>query len=157
MKSAARFRFCVVFLPGILLILAGSLGLASSTHQSDASPSLGKTKSMAETQHEIVMILIKKKEFDRAASEACKIFSMKWPEDQEPLLLKELLFLADQFYQQGQTQLGLNLIDKNLNSFKKTSSKVAILKEKGYLYKSIGQNDRALDCFREAQKLENKD
>jgi hypothetical protein len=35
---------------------------------------LGKTKSKAATQHEIVMLLIKKKEYDKAVAEANKIF-----------------------------------------------------------------------------------
>ena len=152
MRSAARFRVFMLFSPCMILILVAGFSLESFACQSDTA--LGKTKSMAETQHEIVMLLIKKKEFDKAATEACKIFSMKWPEDQEPLLLKELLILSDQFYQNGQVSIGLRLIEKNEKSFRKVSSQIAILKEKGYLFKSMNQMDKALECFREAQKLE---
>jgi tetratricopeptide (TPR) repeat protein len=125
--------------------------------QSDSPVALGKTKSMAETQHEIVMLLIKKKEYEKAATEASKIFDMKWPEAQEPLLLKELLLLSDQFLRSGQAALGLQFINKNSKCFKKIPSQVSILKETGYLYKSLGQNDKALEYFRKAQELENKD
>ncbi len=124
--------------------------------QSDSPAALGKTKSMAETQHEIVMLLIKKQEYEKAAAEANKIFDMKWPEDQEPLLLKELLLLSDQFLRGGQAALGLQLINKNSRCFKKIPSQVSILKETGYLYKSLGQNDKALEYFRKAQELENR-
>ena len=57
----------------------------------DSTVELGRTRSVAETQHEIVMLLIKKKEYEKAATEAHKIFEMKWPQNQEPLLLHELL------------------------------------------------------------------
>jgi len=140
------------------MILSGMISVMPAfCCQSDATAALGKTKSMAATHHEIVMLLIKKKEYEKALIEANKIFEMKWPEDQEPLLLQELQLLSDQFLRHGQASLGLNLIDKNSKCFKKIQSQVAILKEKGYLYKSLGQNDKALDCFREARDLENKD
>jgi tetratricopeptide (TPR) repeat protein len=142
---------------GILLsmLLAGEIPTMSLfAYQSESPASLGKMKSMAEAQHEIVSILIKKKEYDKASAEANKIFDMKWPNDQEPLLLEELLNLTKQFHQQGQALLGINLIDRNQKVFKKPSSQAAILKEKGYLHKSLNQNDRALDCFRKARDLE---
>jgi len=82
---------------------------------------------------------------------------MKWPEDQEPLLLQELLYISGQFLSQGQAPVGLQFVEKNSKCFKKHPSQVAILKETGYLYKSMGQNDKAIDCFRKARELENKD
>ncbi len=138
-----------LFVSGMVSILYG--------HQLDSPVSLGRTKGMAETQHEIVMLLIKQKEYQKAASEANKIFDMKWPEDQEPLLLRELLILSDQFRKEGQAHLGLQLIDKNSKCFKKTSSQIAILKEKGYLYKNLNENEKAIDSFRKARELESKD
>jgi tetratricopeptide (TPR) repeat protein len=137
------------------MLLAGVMPLVPAfAHQADSPMALGKTKSMAETQHEIVMLLIKKKEYERAETEANKIFDMKWPEDQEPLLLKELLILSDQFLQCGQAKLGLYLINNNSKCFRQVPSRVKILKEMGYLYKSLGQNDKALDCFQKARNLE---
>jgi len=118
---------------------------------------LGITKSKAATQHEIIMLLIRQKEYEKAATEAHKIFDMKWPEDQEPLLLRELLLISDQFLRHGQAPMGLKVIDRNSKCFKKTPSRIAILKEMGYLYKRMNQNDKAFDCFRKAQELEDKD
>jgi tetratricopeptide (TPR) repeat protein len=143
--------------PGALLfiVLAGVVSVGPlSAYQADASTALGKMKSMAEAQHEIVLLLMKKQEYDKAIVEACKIFDMRWPGDQEPLLLKELLNLADQFLSQGQAQMGLKLIERNSKYFKKTSSQAAILKEMGYLYKSLKQDDKAIESFRKARDLE---
>jgi tetratricopeptide (TPR) repeat protein len=137
------------------LFLAGEISTSSMiAFQADSPASLGKLKSMAEAQHEIVMLLIKKKDFDKAIDEANKIFDMKWPNDQELLLLEEMLNLTKQFHQQGQALLGVNLIERNLKVFKKKSNQAALLKEQGYLHKSLNQNDRALDCFRKARDLE---
>lgn len=115
---------------------------------------LNKTRSVAESQHEIVMILLEKKEFAKAQEEASKIFQMKWPQSQEPVLLRELLWFSDKFLDNGQPALAVRLLETNLNTFKENSSKAAIWKEKGYLLKEMGQDDKALDCFREAQRLE---
>jgi tetratricopeptide (TPR) repeat protein len=124
--------------------------------QTDSKAALEKMKGVAETQHEIVLLLLKKKEYLKAATEAYKIFALEWPDDQEPLLLKELLYLSDQFLKQNQAPISLSLIDKHSGLFKRVSSRIAILKEKGYLYKSMNQDDEALECFREAQRLENE-
>jgi tetratricopeptide (TPR) repeat protein len=145
-------------IPAHFLLLALLAGMISAmplpAFQADASASLGKMKSMAEAQHEIVVLLIKKQEFEKAATEANKIFDMKWPGDQEPLLLKELLNLANAFLQQGQAPLGLRLIERNSKYFQKISNQAAIFKEMGYLYKSLNQNDKAIESFKKARDLE---
>jgi hypothetical protein len=100
--------------------------------------------------------LLEKKQYEKAEIAANKIFDMTWPESQEPLLLKELLILSDQFLRQGQALIGLQMIQKNSRCFKNTSSRIEILKAEGYLYKSLRQNDKALECFQKAQDLERK-
>ena len=139
----------------VSVLVAGIIAMVPLYGQSKAPAELGKTKSIAETQHEIVMLLIKHQEFEKALAEANKIFEMKWPDDQEPLLLKELLYLSDQFLRHGQTILGLQVIEGNSKFFRRNLSQIALWKEKGYLYKHMQQDEKALDCFRKAQELEN--
>ena len=139
------------------LLLAGlsppARGVAAQ--QSEATnPGLEKARSLAESQHEIVSILIRKKEYEKALEEAGKIFDMKWPADQEPVLLKSLLSLSGKFLHEGQANHGLQLLERNRKSFRVVDSRVSILKEMGYLYKNLGNDDKALECFREAQRLE---
>jgi tetratricopeptide (TPR) repeat protein len=117
---------------------------------------LNATRSIAESQHEIVMILIRKKEFDEAGKEAAKIFKMDWSEDKEPLLLKELLGLADKFLENKRPDIALKLLTENMGAFRQGKSEAAIWKEKGYLLKGMGKDDEALECFRQAQRLEKK-
>ncbi len=116
-----------------------------------------KTRKIAESQHEIVMILIRKKEYSKAADEANKIFQMKWPDDQEPVLLDELVNIARKFNDCKQPEIAVRLLDTNLPAFKTFKSQAAIWKEKGYSYEKMGKHDDALASFREAQRLEKLD
>ncbi len=156
MKLRAGFsRSKTVLAPSILGLFLGFPPLASVARQAAPNnPELGKIRSMAATQHEIVVLLLEKKEYLKAATEAEKIFKMKWPPDQEPLLLKELMFFADQFLHREQAPLGVHLLDTSLKWFKSNTSMVEIWKEKGYFYKQMNQMDKALECFLEAQRLE---
>jgi tetratricopeptide (TPR) repeat protein len=146
-------RIAAVILLSILLLSVIPI-MALPADQTNAPASLEKTKSMAEAQHEIVVLLIQKKEYEKALEEANKIFDMKWPDDQEPLLVKELCNLGDQFLRSNQATLGLRLMDRNYSRFKKSSSQAALLKEMGYLHKSLNQGDKAIEYFRKAMDLE---
>jgi tetratricopeptide (TPR) repeat protein len=138
----------------VLCLLCPPVDSAAASGWESAGMQADKTRSMAESQHEIVLILIKKKDYEQALVEANKIFQMKWQPEQESLLLKDLLLITDQLLHAGQAAAGVKLIEANLNAFKATASRVSIWKEKGYLYKTMGESDRALECFRQAQKLE---
>ncbi len=143
----------VMFLLALLLDPASMVAVRASQSESKEA-GLGKARSIAESQHEIVVLLMEKKEFGQALTEANKIFNMRWPEAQEPMLLKELLNLSDRFMHKEQTPLGLQLLETNQRMFKSAASQIAIWKEKGYLLKKMNQTDKALDCFRQAQRLE---
>jgi tetratricopeptide (TPR) repeat protein len=156
MSSPVKHATCGTLLAVVLLSSGLALpGRAQASRKSGAADaSLEKMKSIAESQHEIFMLLLRKKEYARAVDEAGKIFDMKWPADQEPLLLKELMSLSDQLVHEKQLPSGLALLERNVKSFRSVESRVSILKEMGYLHKSLGQDDRALDCFRQAKDLE---
>jgi len=145
-KAPAFFLFSLLFALPIR-------SLTACGQQTD-SASIAKIRSRAANQHEIVMLLIQKKEFDQAATEACKIFDMSWPANMEPGLLNELQILSKKFKDEGQPAGALRVLDANMKAFKSKEREIWIWKEKGYLYKSMNQNDKALDCFRRAQRLE---
>jgi tetratricopeptide (TPR) repeat protein len=138
-----------------LLIQGAAVGAVSAVQpQGKADAKLGKIRSMAETQHEIVMILMRKKEFSKAMAEANKIFEMGWPADQEPLLVKELLGLSGQFMRYQQPEIALELLEHNVKVFEDSKSQVAIYKEMGYAAKEMGRDDEALEYFKKAHQLE---
>jgi tetratricopeptide (TPR) repeat protein len=149
----ARLPIAAVFLiTGCALLPVAAIGMENQANLQPAE--LSKMLSFAESQHEIVVILIHKKEFNQALAEANKIFQLSWPPEKEMTLRKDLLYFADQFLHCGQAPLGVQLLSANLKAFKSSANRAAILKEEGYLFKSMNQGDKALDCFREAQRLE---
>jgi tetratricopeptide (TPR) repeat protein len=127
---------------------------ALSGAQAPVSPEDRKRRSIAESQHEIVMLHIDRKEYTKAVEEAGKIFQMNWPADKEPTLLKSILIYADRLISQKQEPLALQLLEANFKTFRTNESKIAILKEQGFLHRQLNQSTKALDCFREAQRLE---
>src|SRR5688572_19101239 len=154
MKPRIHFSLKTIWaVAGLALLLQNAAPWANLFPQRVES-NLVKARSIAESQHEIVMLLLQKRDFAKAATEAAKIFEMNWPPDQEPVLLKELLYLADQFLHRGEAAHGLKLIDTSAKAFKNPSSQVSIWKEKGYLHKHMNQMEKALECFREARRLE---
>ncbi len=154
-RSFPRTALILASIASLFPLAAAPIHGRTYARQADNSAAqLGKTRSLAESQHEIVILLIKQKDFEQALVEANKIFNMKWPPDQEPTLLKELLLFADQFLHNGQAATGVRLLEANFKSFKNPASLASIWKEKGYLYKNLGDDKHALECFRQAQRLE---
>jgi tetratricopeptide (TPR) repeat protein len=146
--GGARFRGQILAVSFLVLALESAIPRLPAQNDD-----LNKTRNIAAAQHDIVIILIKKRDFAKAAEEANKIFQMKWPDDQEPVLLKALLGFSDLFRHNNQPAIALRLLDANLNLFKANQSKAEILKDKGYLLEVMGQHDKALDCFREVKRL----
>jgi tetratricopeptide (TPR) repeat protein len=138
------------FLAGTFLAFTAGLAVPRLPAQES---DLNKTRRIAETQHDIVMILIKKKEFTKAAEEADKIFEMKWPESQEAALKKCLLDFSDLFRHDQHPEIALRLLDKHMNVFKSNKNRAEILMDKAYVLEGMGRHDEALECFREAKRL----
>ena len=149
MKSALSFLIISMLFFG-LMPLAFPVESAVPAQTSDS----GNVRSLAESQHEIIMLLLKKGAYDQALAEANKLFEMKWPDDQEPVLLKEAQYFSNQFLLGNKASMALSLLENSSKHFRKPSSLAAIWKEKGYVYKQMNQDEKALECFREAQRLE---
>ncbi len=157
MRSVGRSPLSTLVPTSFLLALISAAAFSAPDgwkQQGNNPAALGKIRSMAEAQHEIVILLIQKKEFDKAATEAGKIFNMNWPDNEEPVLLTELKLLSRMIQEGGQPATAVRLLDSNSKSFKANASLAWIWKEKGYLYKMMGQGDKAMECFRTAQRLE---
>lgn len=153
-KRILRPRFTILSGLMICLFFTSQTSLAKAGRAQSGGTALEKLRNMAATQHEIVMLLLQKKEFSKAAEEAAKIFELNWPVEQEPILLKELLFFSGHLSRQGQAAIALQLVEPSEKRFKTNPSRIAICKEKGYLYKVTNQPEKALECFREAQRLQ---
>ncbi|MFQ5928666.1 MAG: hypothetical protein ACE5MK_03140 [Acidobacteriota bacterium] len=111
-------------------------------------------RSIAEAQHEIVMLLIKKTQFDKVLEASKKIFSLNFPYDQEHLFVKEGQIVADALIHHKQYELAHDVLDAALKAVISSKSKASLYKEKAYLCTKEGEDDEAMKLFEKALELE---
>lgn len=138
-----RIAACVLALP---------LSLAVSWGQKEDWES---TRSIAESQHEIVMLHIKKGEFKEAVAEASRIFYLPFPVDKHSLVVDEARQIADALIHYQQHALAQEVLDEALLAVSQPQHQALLLKEKGYLLKKMGREKEAMSCFKQAVELEN--
>ncbi len=113
-----------------------------------------RTRSIAEAQHEIVMLLIKGAEFDKVLNASQEIFSLSFPYDQEPLFVTEGRILAAALSDLQQYELAQALLDQALEAVNSNRSKALLYKEKAYLCTKNGKDEEAMKFFEKALELE---
>ena len=134
-------------------LLALLLLLGPQTNMID-SQGWERTRSIAEAQHEIVMLLINGKEFDKVLNASQEIFSLSFPYNQEPLFVTEGRILATALSDLQQYELAQALLDQALESVSSNRSKALLYKEKAYQRTKEGKNDDAMEFFEKALELE---
>jgi len=137
-------------MPYLFPLLILSFGLQANIVDSQ---SWERSRSVAEAQHEIVMLLIKGKEFDRVLSASQEIFSLSFPYTQEHLFVTEGRILSSALYDQQQYGLAQALLDQALQAVNSNSSKAVLFKEKAFLCNKEGKDDEAMEFFEKAVEL----
>lgn len=113
-----------------------------------------KVRSIAEAQHDIVMLLIKNKEFDKVLPASKKIFGLNFPQNREPLLVNHAQILSDSLIQSRQFALAHRILDEALKSVRSNKSKATLLKEKALVCTKEGKDKEAVRYLQEAVKME---
>ena len=137
-------------MPHLFPLLILSLGLQANIVDSQ---NWERSRSVAEAQHEIVMLLIKGKEFDKVLSASQQIFSLRFPYTQEHLFVTEGRILSGALYDHQQYGLAQALLDQALQVVNSNDSKALLYKEKAYLCDKEGKNDEAMKFFEMAVEL----
>ena len=138
-------------MPHVFALLILSLGLQANLVDSQ---NWERSRSVAESQHEIVMLLIKGKAFDKVLPASHEIFSLRFPYNQEHLFVTEGQILSGALYDQQQYELAQALLDQALGAVNSNSSKALLYKEKAYLCKQEGKTNEAMEFFEKAIELE---
>jgi tetratricopeptide (TPR) repeat protein len=112
-----------------------------------------KVRSIAESEHEIVMLLIENKEFDSVPAEAKKIFSMNFPEEHQDLLMEGTQEIVDALIHHRQYRVADNVVDQCMRKIKARKLLSELHKQKAYLLKKMGKDDEAMKHFRKAIEL----
>ena len=113
-----------------------------------------RTRSIAEAQHEIVMLLIKGEEFNKVLNASQEIFSLSFPYAQEPLFVTEGRILAAALSDLQQYELAQALLDQALDDVNSNRSQALLYKEKAYLCTKNGKDEEAMKFFEKALELE---
>lgn len=108
----------------------------------------------AERQHEIVMLLIRNRDFGRVLEASRQIFSLRFPASQEHLLVQEGRILSEALAHHQQFQLAQGLLDQALRAVRTNPFKIDLHKEKAYLYTKQGRDREAMESFERAMELD---
>ena len=111
-------------------------------------------RSIAQSQHEIIMLLIEKGEFSKVPEAAQEIFKLEFPPPQEHRLVEEARLLTDALIHHKQIDIAHQVLKNALESVSENKSKAQLLKEQAYLYKHEGKSDEAMKCFERSVELE---
>lgn len=116
-----------------------------------------EVRHIAETQHEILLLLIEKKEFDKIPKVAGEIFRLPFPAEQEHLVVKEVEIITDALLHHNQLALAHQILDDALKCVKTNRSRSQIHREKAFVFKKEGKADAAMAEFEKSVKLEKED
>lgn len=115
-----------------------------------------KTRSIAEAQHEIVMLAIKNKQYDKVLPASKKIFALNFPADRESQLVDHARLASGSLVGQSNYALAHRILDEAIKAVHTNKSKATLYKEKGLVCSKEGQDSQAMKFFEEAVRLEEK-
>ena len=110
--------------------------------------------AIAQAQHDMLVLLIDKGEYDKVPAEFQKILDLRFTGADEQKVVSEVLILSDLLVRKSQAKVSLRLVDMGLGSLKEKDSLVKLYKEKGFLYKTMGQPEKAMEMFEKVKALE---
>ncbi len=117
-------------------------------------PEIRQALSIAEAQHEKVMVLISQGRFDRVLPEVKTLLDLKLPPKYDSKVAESACIIANGLAENKQYSLGHTVLDEALRRMRENKDKVAILKINAFIYKTEGNLDMALRCLDRAIELE---
>lgn len=109
---------------------------------------------IAEAQHEIILLLLEKQEFDKIPAAAKKIFDLDFPKDQENKVVKEAQILASALMKHNQIKIAHQVLDSAIESVTTKTALAALHREKAYVYRKEGKDNEAMRSFEKSMDLE---
>jgi len=141
-------KSCVLFVITSLVLAATFLG-AEPPDQT-----LDEKKSIAVSQHELLVLLIDQGHYDKVPPELQKILDLKFTGKHEKYVVDEILILSELLSQKKQHKLALQLADMGLSALREKENQARLYKEKGFIYKQMGLPDKAMEMFEKGRALE---
>lgn len=140
----------IMIFAGLLLCLAfGGRALADPADKAPAD-----RMAIAQAQHDMMVLLIDKGEYDKVPPALQKILDLRFTGADELKVVSEILILSDLLVKKDQAKVSLRLVDMGLGALKEKDSLIKLYKEKGFLFKTLGQPDKAMEMFEKVKDLE---
>ena len=153
---------------GLLFVLMMFSGGSAAQTVDDPSPGLRPSEELkqnrseenknklryAASQHEILSILIDEGDFEGIIPEFNKILELGLEGDDERLVVKEALIIADRLMRLEQFTVAHEIIDETLEVTHQRDNQFSLMMMKGKIFKEQGQIRKALRAYKEAQKIQ---
>lgn len=136
---------------GVLPLVLSAFILPSATVQKDWE----RIRGTAESQHEIILLLIDDGQFDKALQQASDLCRLPMPEVEEHRLVDSIKIISDAFHHNKKSDLALRLLDEALKVVRQNEHKAQLYREKAYIFQDNGLKKDAMEAFRKAMELEN--
>jgi len=108
----------------------------------------------AASQHEIISILLDEQDFEGIVPEYNRILELELTGDDESLVVKEALIIADRLMKLEQYPLAHEIIDETLEVTRQRDNRFSLLMMKGMIHKEEGQIRKALKTYKAAQRIQ---
>lgn len=142
------------------MLLVGGMAFALFSAGVDAQDPAGenalRTLSIAESQHEIVQLLIAKGEYSKAVKELLVILNLGLPPQYEEAVFKEVAIVASKMYDLNQKDHSYQVLDMGLKSVQTPEFKAKILNIKAGFLKRDGRIGEAIYTYRQEIEIREK-
>lgn len=109
---------------------------------------------IAEAQHEIVLLLIERREFDKVPAAAREIFKLPFPPEEEYRIVKEAELLTSALLNHNRTDIAHQILDDAIRCVKSPRGRARLHKEKAFVYRKEGKDEAAFKEFQKSVELE---
>ena len=122
--------------------------------QPENDPALKQMLSIAESEHEIIKLLIRQGQFQRVLPEMKRILALDLPIKYEGAVAQSASLISEMLVEKSQFAIAHELLDESLKKMQLNENKAALWKIQAYVFKSEGNFDQALECLQKAIDLE---
>jgi tetratricopeptide (TPR) repeat protein len=145
-------------LPLLLMQLVLPLGSSLLAQEERSGESSRDKIPRAYGHHDLALLLIKKGEYDQAASEAHKVLQLRLPPEYDRPVSQSVAMIADRLGEARRFDAAQTLLDDALKTLDRSSAtnRASLLFTKARLYLKAGDEDLAIEAYRKALDLDSR-
>lgn len=159
-KTMSKGAAILAMLVSTLFVLpsAAAQELTSSAPVSAVAEgeSLKANLEIAHALHEIILLHIKKDQFDKVWPAAQALLALRFPPEQELATVKSVYLITEGLYEKGRTDLAHQILDAATRSLSDNANKSKVYLIQARLYKLEGQDEKAIEGYRKSVELKQR-